>query len=506
MTLHSYRISNTLFAPIRMLLILFTLLIAIPSTTFAQPPDTLWTRTWDNPEDGEHVFSVRPTHDGGLILAGATDHGPGLNNAWIMRTDANGDEIWSQLNSGGFNDAADHIEQTSDGGFIECGETWSYSPYDDWDAYVRKLDADGNQIWARLLGADGSFDYALCVREVPSGGYVCFARIDFEMTVVRLGLNGGILWERSFPSEFTDEPNFIEPTRDGGFLLACNYYNETFLLAKLNADGTLAWNNSYGEPDGTAAECVRELPDGTFLACGSIHPGPPQYHEWYVLRGDADGNLIWQVVNEAILSQTAEELWLTPDGNFVVAGWAQDEDYSVEYWLKKYDLDGNELWHLEIEGGIARSMCQTKDGGYVFGGDLRPDLIEPSSSFHIIKAEPEVEIALQTWTPVIPETGGWLRYGAQVSNILVDPPPMDAWLVVTGPNGARTPLNNFPITLQPGATWTRPQINVHIPGDYPNGEYLYEIHLGNATAVLPPGHGGSRNMAVESFTFTKGGE
>jgi hypothetical protein len=103
---------------------------------------------------------------------------------------------------------------------------------------------------------------------------------------------------------------------------------------------------------------------------------------------------------------------------------------------------------------------------------------------------------LQTWSPVIPETGGWLSYGAQVSNILLDPTPLDAWIVITGPNGSRTALNNFPVTLQPGSTFTEPQINVHVPAAAPDGEYVYEVLLGDTDS-----HG---SMGLGSFTFTKG--
>ena len=167
----------------------------------------------------------------------------------------------------------------------------------------------------------------------------------------------------------------------------------------------------------------------------------------------------------------------------------------------KYDPDGNVLWQLEIPHGQAYSLAQMRDGGYIFGGSYGTG---DSEAFHLIKTEPEVAIILQPWNPVIPATGGWLHYGAQVSNILVAPTPLEAWIIVTGPNGSRSIINQFPVTLQPGATFIEPQINVFVPASSPPGDYLYEVHLGIAPPDDPPGGAsGSRNMGLGSFTFTK---
>lgn len=475
----------------------------LPVLGKAQPPDTLASYTWDYPNESESVTCIRPTQDGGLILSGGTNFGPAPNgpSAWIMKTDSEGTEIWSRLDSGGIGDYSDYIEQTSDGGFIECGETWSYSPYNDWDAYVRKLDADGNQVWARLLGADNTLDYALCVREVPAGGYVTFAEIGDEMTVVRLGPHGGVWWQRSFPSEFTDEANFIEPTQDGGFLLACSYYNDAFMVVKLSQSGVIEWYNTYDEPYGTVAECVRELPDGTIVASGSGFYPAWELRQWYVFRLTAQGEVMWEHIPTGLYSQSAEEIWLTSDGNFVVGGWSQgsEPDWIMEYWLKKYDLEGNVLWELAVPGGDARSVCQMRDGSYAFGGNHRPDIGSDSDAFHVIKTHPEVEISLVPQTTVVPPGGGTITYSASLSNILVDPTPLTAWASVISPAGALVPMQQLPVTFQPGGSFDVPALNLNVPAWAPPGDYTYEIHIG-AEYGDP-----MTNMGLGAFEFTKEG-
>jgi hypothetical protein len=484
--------------------ILFIMVAFCSSLVLAQPPDTLWSQSYGN-GTYEWLHSVRPVPDGGFIMTGGTDEGPGAYASWIMRTDENGDEIWSLLESGGDSDGSDYIEPTSDGGFIHCGSTRSYSGNFRWNGYVRKLDANGGIEWQRQLGTDQTEDYISCVREVPGDGYIAFGRVAYVLCLIRLAPNGMVRWYNHLPNESSFETSFfVEPMNDG-FLLAAEFPND-FAVIKTDLLGSVVWQYIYVGVYGSGnARSVRHIPNVGIFACGDVrYDDGSLWDAWHVIRLDFAGNVVWSDSLDWIASEQAHEIWPTADGNLLVSGWSQGDGFvSADRWLVKYDYNGNRLWHYILPGGRAESCAQALDGGYVFSGTNGVDPLD-ANDFRLFKLEPEVDIGLHAWTPVIPETGGWLRYGAQVSNMLVDPTPLDAWIVVTGPNGNRMPLNNFPVTLQPGSTFTEPRISVRVPAAAPNGDYTYEVHLGNATQVLPPGHGGSRNMAVESFTFTKG--
>ncbi len=487
----------------RIAISLFPLYALITALSFAQPPDTLWSQSYGN-GTYEWMETVRPVPGGGFIMTGDTDEGPGAYASWIMRTDENGDEIWSLLEGGGDSDGTSYIEPTSDGGFIHCGSTRSYSGNMRWNGYVRKLDANGDIEWQRQLGTDQSEDYISCVREIPGDGYIAFGQVAYVLCLIRLAPNGMVRWYSNLPNESVfEKPYFLEPTPDG-YLLAA-YYPDQFAIIKTDTQGTVEWHYYYeGFLGSGRARCVRHIPGVGIFACGYVRFGDGSlWDAWYMVRLDWDGNVVWSDSIDYIVTEQAHEIWPTADGNLLVSGFTQHAGSSVDRWLVKYDYDGNRLWHYALPGGRAESCAQALDGGYVFSGTNGVHILD-ANDFRLFKMEPEVDIGLHAWTPVIPATGGWLRYGAQVTNMLVDPTPLDAWIVLTGPDGTRIPLNNFPVTLQPGSTFTEPRINVQIPAAAPNGTYTYEVHLGNATQVLPPGHGGSRNMAVESFTFVKG--
>ncbi|MCZ7383599.1 MAG: hypothetical protein O8C63_02490 [Candidatus Methanoperedens sp.] len=104
------------------------------------------------------------------ILLGVS--GAGKKDAWLIKTDANGDEQWDKTFGGKGDDAATSVRQTSDGGFILAGLTTFYKsdmPYS--YALLIKTYADGNEQWNRTFG--GTYgDVAYFVQQTIDGGYI----------------------------------------------------------------------------------------------------------------------------------------------------------------------------------------------------------------------------------------------------------------------------------------------------------------------------------------------
>ncbi len=89
-------------------------------------PSTGWNRTFGGARN-DTVFSVQQISDGGYILAGETrSYGAGDYDFWLIKTDANGKELWNMTFGGTGDDGAMSIHQTSDGGYIIAGKTASY--------------------------------------------------------------------------------------------------------------------------------------------------------------------------------------------------------------------------------------------------------------------------------------------------------------------------------------------------------------------------------------------
>ncbi len=75
-------------------------------------------------EDGDQAYSIQQTSDGGYIVAGYTESfGAGDCDAWVIKLDANGNVQWQKTYGGRSDDEAYSIQQTSDGGYIVAGDT-----------------------------------------------------------------------------------------------------------------------------------------------------------------------------------------------------------------------------------------------------------------------------------------------------------------------------------------------------------------------------------------------
>ena len=108
--------------------------------------DTLWTKTYGGNGQDEGYF-VQQTSEGGYIVAGETwSFETGSADGYLIRTDANGDTLWTKTFGGNGTDNLRSVLQTSEGGFIiTTGATESFGA-GSYDVYLIKTDANGNSL------------------------------------------------------------------------------------------------------------------------------------------------------------------------------------------------------------------------------------------------------------------------------------------------------------------------------------------------------------------------
>ena len=105
-----------------------------------------WDKTFGD-TNADEGYSVQQTTDRGYILTGSTkSYGVGESDAWLLKTDSGGDELWNKTFGGASPDVAYSVQQTTDSGYILAGRTWSFGAgsYDFWLIKVR-AEGEGNQ-------------------------------------------------------------------------------------------------------------------------------------------------------------------------------------------------------------------------------------------------------------------------------------------------------------------------------------------------------------------------
>ena len=131
--------------------------------------DTEWTRIVGG-TDYTMGSDVRQTKDGGYIVAGIISYSGGPDHVYLVRSDAAGNTLWTRAFGGAHAYVGCSIRQTTDGGFIVAGYEFSVVT-DSSDVYLLKTNANGDTLWTRTFG-DIHDDEGYSVTQTSDGGYI----------------------------------------------------------------------------------------------------------------------------------------------------------------------------------------------------------------------------------------------------------------------------------------------------------------------------------------------
>ncbi len=186
--------------------------------------DTLWTRTFGGTED-DYGNSVQQTTDGGYGIAGYTgSFGAGCWDVWFIKTDFSGDTMWTRTFGGELWDEGRSVTQTAEGGYVVTGRTRSFGA-GGFDVWLIKTDAAGDTIWTRTFGG-GADDDGYSVAQTTDGGYVVagytwsFAVGCWDVWLIKTDASGDALWTRTYGGMHWDFGRSVQQTTDGGYIIA----------------------------------------------------------------------------------------------------------------------------------------------------------------------------------------------------------------------------------------------------------------------------------------------
>ncbi len=272
------------------------------------------------------------------------------------------------------------VRQTADGGFIVAGETDSFGA-GSIDFLVLKLDTNGNISWQKTYGASG-YDYAESIQQTVDGGYVVvgwtnsFGAGNYDFLVLKLDANGNISWQKTYGGTLGDGAESIQQTSDGGYIVlgetdSFGAENGDFWVLKLDANGNVQWQKTYGGGLFDRARSIQQTSDSGYIMGGMTESFGAGSGDAWILKLDSNGNVQWQKTyggsnfDGAAIQQTS-------DGGYIMAGrTASFGAGSDDVWVLKLDTNGNVQWQKTYGGSgseITPSIQQTSDGGYIVGG------------------------------------------------------------------------------------------------------------------------------------------
>jgi predicted secreted protein len=351
------------------------------TTTYFDGPQEIWNKTYGGVA-ADQGWMVQQTNDGGFILIGYTvSFGSGSADIWLIKTDADGNKLWTKTYGGRGNDLSGAVQQTSDGGYIIGGITSSFGSGGD-DIWVIKTDASGNILWDKTFGGVND-DHCNAILQLPSGDYVLIGNWDLggtsDLCLMKLDSKGNELWNRVYSGDKFGFGHSLQMTSDGGFILFGGidlYGDPDMWLIKTDANGIMIWEKTFGERTPDTATSVIQTTDNGFLLGGWILPSDLE-KSILVIKTDDEGNTLWEKKIDAGHAKESYTNVLgldeTNDGGCIVAGekiLSNDKDV----WLIKIDMEGNILWDMTIGGVSDEYGCgvrQIDDENFIVIGSTK---------------------------------------------------------------------------------------------------------------------------------------
>jgi hypothetical protein len=317
-----------------------------------------WKKTFGG-NDFEHGRFICMSKEGDLIFVGTTSEYDGISGyIWIIKTDSKGNEIWNRTLNTFFNDIF-FFEQTPDGGFIIGGENELAHGVN-----VIKIDSNGNKQWDKNLKLYGG-RYYNDMAQTSSDDFIIMSHFYSDMlytnlSLIKLDINGNIHWNKTYGGHGYDMGNSIQVTPDGGYIITGKYYDTNKLtevwLLKIDKDGNILWEKTYGGEKEDIGELLLQTKDGGYVILGTTNSygtsfeGTSWVDLWFIKVNEI-GEEQWNYNYGGRHTELPYNILETVDNGFLlITRTNSNSNPNRDIWIIKTDLDGKMEWERIVGG------------------------------------------------------------------------------------------------------------------------------------------------------------
>jgi len=241
----------------------------------------LWQKTYGTPAE-EKPSHIRQTKDGGYIIAACVDCET-RSKIWILKLDSWGNVEWQKTYESSFSAIPCCIQQTAGGGYILAGKILQkvegkWNIYGVPNALILKLDAKGQVVWRRAYGGE-ELAGANSLQQTADGGFILAGttdlsgKTDHDLWILKLDSDGNEEWQKTYLEEGVNYPSSIYQTTDGGYVVAgitnsLSKRSSDAWVLKLNPSGNIEWQRAYGGSGQDGASSVQPTRDGGYIVAG----------------------------------------------------------------------------------------------------------------------------------------------------------------------------------------------------------------------------------------------
>lgn len=337
--------------------------------------------------NGETSYDVIQTKDSGYIISGfsrSNDNDVSSNNGgediWIVKLDSTGNIEWEKSYGGTLNENGESIVNTKDGGFIIAGNSTSNNGdvsnnYGDVDVWVLKISNIGLIEWEKNYGGTG-LDTGEEIFELNDGSFivggstssndtdVSFNHGGMDFWLIKINNEGVLLWEKTFGGSLDESLGSINLTYDGGYILtgfsfstdgdlSNNYGAQDLWVVKLSSSGNIEWQKSYGGSFTDFGSKILQAPNGEYFVGGYTASNDNDIDfnnggwDYWLIKLSNTGSLIWSKCYGGSDNDFLVDFTITFDNSISLCGRTDSEDGDVSE-----NNGGADYWIVKLEPNI----------------------------------------------------------------------------------------------------------------------------------------------------------
>lgn len=382
------------------------------STDLSTASDTVtknWFVEYFKGTDRATGYKVLQTSDGGFIIGGSTNTSALDNNeVYVVRTNKSGDTLWTRTHGGANADECFDMTAAAGGGYVLAGYTKSFTPDNNEDVYLVKIDDNGNKLWEKNWGWPRN-DRAYGIVELSDGSFgitgygydTSVTDSSMDVLLMQCDASGDTLWTALWGDTAiqvgydiqVSSGDLVVVGQTGSFignqsdvLIVRRSSSGSISDMPLNVSSTAA--NDIGvslivESDGLI---VSGHAEGTFLFGTS---------KAMLCKINSIGFTDWVTIFDGQQGAVGRDVKKTLDGGYIVAGVANQHNLmpqNFECYLVKTDAGGTVVQGFDHTWGssfndLLNSVVPTSDGGYVIAG--YSNVNDSKSNVYFIKTNSE---------------------------------------------------------------------------------------------------------------------
>lgn len=321
----------------------------------------LWTKSIGG-TGFEFANMVKPTTDGGFIICGMSNTSvAGQDDAYLIKTNASGVTQWQVIIADTGEAEFEGVIQTTDGGYACVGlnKTAGTQYY---DVYLVKFNSSGAIQWQKNIGGQ-SYEIGNSIQQTSDGGFIIsgqtysYGNLDGDYYLLKTDSTGNMQWQKTYANPGIQEAHYAQITPDGGFIIVgdadslSNGLGDTdILLMKTDANGDSLWSVVIGGNKKDGGKTVENTSDGGFIIGGITRSFGLINPNYYLVKTDGFGNIEWS--NSTYGSAYHDHAYRaieTSDGGFAEFGFFRNSAAYMNFALVKLGPTGGVTKDVAID-------------------------------------------------------------------------------------------------------------------------------------------------------------